>query len=85
VLRQRTSTLAAWYERLAELLGRPRGRAVEALPAPAFSAADSVEESSGSHYGVWLYEHLDHLSEHLAELVQPAVRIAEIRRTPWWR
>jgi hypothetical protein len=34
---------------------------------------------------VWLCEHLTHLSEHLGELVAPAVKIAEIRRRPWWR
>ena len=25
------------------------------------------------------------LQEHLSELVQPAVHVAEIRRRPWWR
>jgi uncharacterized membrane protein YccC len=84
-LRHRTSTLSAWYERLAELLGRPHERGVAALAAPAFTSADVVGASSGSHYGVWLCEHLDHLSEHLSELVEPAVRVAEIRRRPWWR
>jgi hypothetical protein len=84
-LRHRTSTLSAWYERLAELVGKPHERAVAALAAPAFTSADVVDASSGSHYGVWLCEHLDHLSEHLGELVEPAVRVAEIRRRPWWR
>jgi hypothetical protein len=34
---------------------------------------------------VWLCEHLDHLAEHLAELIGPATRVAELRRAPWWR
>jgi hypothetical protein len=34
---------------------------------------------------VWLCEHLDHLAEHLGELLQPAQRIVELRRAPWWR
>jgi uncharacterized membrane protein YccC len=84
-LRRRTSTLTAWYERLAELLGRRELRAVRALEAPTFAPADVVHASSGWRYGVWLCEHLDHLSEHLAELVGPAQHLAEIRRRPWWR
>jgi uncharacterized membrane protein YccC len=84
-LDSRTKTLAAWYDRLAELLGSPSARTVATLEAPDFGAADVVDASSGSHYGIWLCEHLDHLSEHLVELVGPAVRIAEMRRRPWWR
>ena len=80
----RTKTLAAWYDRLAELVGSPRERTVATLEAPSFGTADIVDPSLGSRYGIWLCEHLDHLSEHLGELVQPAVRVAEIRRRPWW-
>jgi uncharacterized membrane protein YccC len=82
-LEHRTRTLAAWYDRLAELVDRPRDRAVVALQAPTFGAADVA--GFGSRYGIWLCEHLDHLSEHLDELVGPATRIAEMRRMPWWR
>jgi hypothetical protein len=34
---------------------------------------------------VWLCEYMDHLAEHLSELVEPATKIAEMRRRPWWR
>jgi hypothetical protein len=44
-----------------------------------------VPADSHSHYGVWLCEHLDHLSERLADLIAPAIRVAESRRLPWWR
>jgi uncharacterized membrane protein YccC len=84
-LEHRTTTLAEWYERLAEVLASPRRRALPALAAPSFSAADLVDADSGSRYAVWLCEHLDHLSEQLGELVAPALRVAEIRRKPWWR
>ena len=84
-LDSRTRTLAAWYDRLAELVGSPRERSVATLEPPRFGAADAVDTSSGSRYGIWLCEHLDHLSEHLEELVRPALRVAEIRRRPWWR
>ncbi|MCW2970274.1 MAG: hypothetical protein JWO23_1401 [Solirubrobacterales bacterium] len=84
-LSHRTETLVAWYDRLAELVGKPRGRPVAELDAPTFGPVDVVNAGSGSHYGIWLCEHLDHLSEGLDELVRPASRLAEIRRRPWWR
>jgi uncharacterized membrane protein YccC len=84
-LDHRTRTLAAWYEGLAELVGKPRERDVPTLEEPRFGPADIVTAADGSHYGVWLCEHLDHLGEHLGELVPPAARVAEFRRRPWWR
>jgi uncharacterized membrane protein YccC len=83
-LDHRTHTLALFYERLAALL-EPSRRPLDALEPPTFGPEDTVHAASGSHYGVWLCEHLDHLAEHLGELVQPAQRIAELRRAPWWR
>jgi uncharacterized membrane protein YccC len=83
-LRGRTKTLAAWYEGLAELVGKPEDPGVVALGAPVFDPELFVDPSSRSQYGIWLCEHLDHLSEHLDELVPPATRIAEVRRRPWW-
>ncbi len=84
-LGERTHALAAWYERLAELVGRPHERAIAVLEVPSFAPADGLDASSCSHYSIWLLEHLDHLREHLGELVRPAVRVAENRRKPWWR
>jgi uncharacterized membrane protein YccC len=83
-LRSRTNTLAGWYEGLAELVGKPEDPSVVALGAPVFGPEQVVDPSSRSQYGIWLCEHLDHLSEHLDELVAPATRIAEVRRRPWW-
>ncbi|HEY4450876.1 MAG TPA: FUSC family protein [Solirubrobacteraceae bacterium] len=82
---RRTQTLVVWYDDLAALLDRPGGRPAGSLDPPSFGEQDTVDSASGSHYGVWLCEHLDHLAEHLAELVQPALRVAELRRAPWWR
>jgi uncharacterized membrane protein YccC len=84
-LEHRTHKLAAWYEGLAALLDRPSGQPVGSLEAPTFGPEDVVHAASGSHYGVWLCEHLDHLAEHLDELVEPALRVAGLRRAPWWR
>jgi uncharacterized membrane protein YccC len=85
VLERRAETLTEWYERLAELVARPRNSPIAALAPPRFAPGDVVDESSGSHYGVWLCEYIDHLAEHLSELVEPATEIAEMRRRPWWR
>jgi uncharacterized membrane protein YccC len=84
-LTRRADTLAEWFERLADLLGRPRRAPVATLEPPILAPVDQTAASSRSHYGIWLCEHLDHLSEHLGELVPPAMRLAEIRRRPWWR
>jgi uncharacterized membrane protein YccC len=81
----RVGALAAWYDRLAELLDRPRGRPVAVLEPPELGPETVVHTSSGSHYGVWLCEHLDHLCEHLEVLVAPATHVANMRRRPWWR
>ena len=85
VLERRTATLASWYEKLAEQVGRPDHRAVSELQPPSLASAGVVDESSGSYYGIWLCEHLDHLAEHVGELVRPAAEVAKLRRRPWWR
>jgi uncharacterized membrane protein YccC len=84
-LTDRAATLADWYGQLAELVGKPREPPIQDLSAPTFEHAEIAAASVESRYGIWLDEHLDHLSEHLAELVHPALRIAEVRRKPWWR
>jgi hypothetical protein len=85
VLRRRTETLASWYDRLATMVATPPRSSSASLQPPRFAADDIVDQSSGSPYGVWLCEHLDHLAEHLADLIEPAERVVEVRRRPWWR
>jgi uncharacterized membrane protein YccC len=84
-LNDRAATLATWYGRLAELVAKPRESPIQDLSPPPFDRAEIGHTSPESRYGIWLDEHLDHLSEHLAELVRPALRIADVRRRPWWR
>jgi uncharacterized membrane protein YccC len=85
VLERRTATLTSWYQELAEQVGRPSHRAVLELAPPSLTAAGIVDTSTGSYYGIWLCEHLDHLAEHTGDLVGPAAAVAQIRRRPWWR
>jgi len=82
---KRTSTIAAWFDRLALVVGRAGPDTPTTLAPPSFGPDETVSTASGSHYGVWLCEHLDHLAEHLGELVAPAVHVAQARRRPWWR
>jgi hypothetical protein len=84
LLTRRTLMLDGWYGRLAGQLGQPRGP-VHQLATPAFDGADGLDELDSSQHLIWLRENLDHLTEHLPELVEPAARLAEIRRRPWWR
>jgi hypothetical protein len=83
-LAHRARTLTSWYQRLAEQLGTRQPAPVAALAPPPFGAADLPADASRSHYGIWLCEHLDHLSEGLDELARPAARVADMRRLPWW-
>jgi hypothetical protein len=84
-LGHRAEILYAFYGRLAAQVGRPRGQNVETLTAPSVDSGNGVALEAPSHHEIWLREHLDHLTEHLGELVAPAARVAEIRRRPWWR
>jgi hypothetical protein len=34
---------------------------------------------------LWVHEHLHHLSARAHTISGPAIRVAELRRTPWWR
>jgi hypothetical protein len=82
VLNDRTATLQAWYDNLAAQVDRPRGQAIATLTPPEFGHR---RKAATSPRAVWLCEHLDHLADHLGELVVPATRVAEVRRRPWWR
>jgi uncharacterized membrane protein YccC len=82
VLIERTAMLQAWYDNLAAHVDRPRGRAAATLTAPDL---DHDHNPVGSTQAIWLCEHLDHLADHLCELVEPAAKVAAVRRRPWWR
>ncbi len=84
VLGHWAEVLVAFYQRLAAQLGRPRGQAIATLAAPTF-VGDGADSGPPSRDTIWLREHLDHLTEHLGELVRPATHLAEVRRRPWWR
>jgi uncharacterized membrane protein YccC len=84
-LEHRMVTLESWYDQLADIVGKPNHRAVGALKPPSFGSSDIARRGPDTYYGVWLCEYLNHLSEHLGDLVGPAGAVAELRRRPWWR
>ena len=83
VITHRTEILDDWYGRLAMQLSRPSGQPIATLAAPELDG--KVDASTHSRHAIWLCEHLDHLADHLEELVRPAADLAEMRRLPWWR
>jgi hypothetical protein len=36
-------------------------------------------------HALWVREHLYHLGSHAQTIIQPAERVARLRRAPWWR
>ncbi|HZO79939.1 MAG TPA: FUSC family protein [Solirubrobacteraceae bacterium] len=82
-LSQQATSIEGWYEQLAALLERPRGTAPATPTVPTFHEPGATAPRSRDL--VWLRESLDHLGEHLAELVAPAQQVAVFRRRPWWR
>jgi uncharacterized membrane protein YccC len=83
-LTQDTADLAAFYERVAVLVGRPATHEV-LLPVtvPAFTGPDG--NGSNAPALLWVQEHLQHLSSHTGAIAGPAAHVAEQRRQPWWR
>jgi uncharacterized membrane protein YccC len=84
VLTRRARVLESWFDSLADQLGRSRGP-VESVPEPPSPVPEPIERSAHSPQTLWLSEHLDHLIEHLGELLGPAEHVAENRRRPWWQ
>lgn len=84
VVSYRTAVLDEFFDQIAAQVGKPRRQPVAALTAPTFDN-DRLESSAHSRQTVWLCEHVDHLTEHLEALIEPAAHLAEVRRRPWWR
>jgi hypothetical protein len=85
VLGRRVNVVEHFYEQLAAQVGRPHGgNGAARLDVPTFGE-DELEDRAHSRRTIWLCEHLDHLTDHLGELVEPAAQVAEVRRRPWWR
>ncbi|HEX6519335.1 MAG TPA: FUSC family protein [Streptosporangiaceae bacterium] len=83
VLARTAGNLAEFYDQVALLVGRPVANQVIApLRAPSL---DELERSHHHAHLLWIRENLHHLASRAPALTEPAARIAEQRRQPWWR
>jgi uncharacterized membrane protein YccC len=91
-LRGAAALLAQFYGQMATAVGRPvraeagtDGTDVAVIPVTLPSGALAAEPVARHPRLMWVREHLYHLGEHTEALTEPAARIAEVRRRPWWR
>jgi hypothetical protein len=88
-LRAAASLLSQFYRQLATAVGRPAragaGTDVAVIPVTLPPGALAAERVARHPRLMWVREHLYHLGEHTEALTEPAARIAEVRRRPWWR
>jgi uncharacterized membrane protein YccC len=91
-LGRQVAELASFYDNLAAEVARPSrtasARAAVPLPRSRLSAATSPRADQASAFqpeALWVGLHLDSLAGHAASLIDPAERVASVRRRPWWR
>lgn len=91
-LGHQAAELAAFYDSIAALVGRPGHDQPEpadiVLPAALAAAPDGPCTDGPAHYhpeALWVRDHLRHLGAHAADVTGPAARLASLRRIPWWR
>jgi len=91
-LGEAASLLSVFYGQVAAAVGRPAriGAAAHRTAAPITPAVlppGVLAAGPAARHPrlMWVREHLYHLGEHAEALAEPAARIAEVRRRPWWR
>ena len=83
-LRDLSSELADFYQRIAVLVGPPGHDPPAAVAAPVLSADGAAPPIFGPH-PLWVREHLEDLGQHAGDITVPAEHVAQLRRVPWWR
>ena len=83
-LRDLSSELADFYQRIAVLVGPPGHDPPTAVAAPVLSADGAAPPIFGPH-PLWVREHLEDLGQHAGDITVPAEHVAQLRRVPWWR
>lgn len=92
-LRRLAAEFDEFYERIAVQVGRPAHGTPPPAEVPVLAGLSAAAQPGGDdsllvhHHpqALWVHEHLHHLAEHVAVVPAPAQRVAELRRTPWWR
>ena len=90
--RRQTADLASFYDRLAAQVGppghAPPNEVLAAPEGPDYPNGAACVGNTPAHYRpdmLWVGEHLYHLAERGQAITQPAAKVAEARRRPWWR
>ena len=88
-----TADLADFYQRVAAEVGPPHHDEPVPVSVPALPGLDGPDgqgssETMPAHHrakAIWVREHLYHLGSHAPAIIEPAERLARLRRYPWWR
>ena len=93
-LERESADLVGFYDRLAALVAKPSRNGsipvLGSLPVAGYvprtaATADGDGPASYRPDALWVGHHLKHLAARSPDLAQPAERLAEVRRRPWWR
>jgi len=76
---------AGWYDRLAAHVGPHTNGTRAPLELPTIERVTTDAPTSYLSCTLWVDEHLQHITPHLAELIEPAEAVAATRAIPWWR
>jgi uncharacterized membrane protein YccC len=80
---EEATRLAGWCDGFAGDLGRSSPTAAQELASAIAEQPSPPGRLEG--YLLWVQHHLDHIRDHLADLVEPVTAIHERRSLPWWR
>jgi len=80
---EEATRLAGWCDGFAGDLGRSSPTAAQELASAMAEPLSPPTRLDG--YLLWVQHHLDHIRDHLADLVEPVTAVHERRRLPWWR
>jgi uncharacterized membrane protein YccC len=85
-LGQQADRLAIWYDRLAAYIGPPHRTGTRVpLELPVINPVAPANPNGNLYRTLWVDEHLQHITPHLADLIEPAEHVATQRASPWWR
>jgi uncharacterized membrane protein YccC len=77
--------LASWYDGLAAYIG-PHATATPSPPElPVIQPVAAASPNGNLYSTLWVDEHLQHITPHLADLIKPAEHVTAQRASPWWK
>jgi hypothetical protein len=90
-LSRQAAELAGFYDRVATAVGPPSRQPPPSLTVPTLDGPSwehcLPDTDAAAHTGpraLWVRDHLQHLGSHADAITEPAQRVAQQRRRPWW-